>query len=93
MITLTKREQELGLKMLSSPITKNDQISYISHAFYSTICKMKKLGLIKSLKKGRCCDYSLTDDGRILFSMISKFIGNEDFEKFSIKGTRIISFA
>ena len=93
MITLTKREQELGLKMLSNPLKKKEQDIYISHAFYFTICKMKRIGLIKSLKKGRNCDYSLTDDGRILFSIISKFIGNEEFEKPSIKGTRIISFA
>jgi len=93
LMLLTKREQELGLEMLSSDINKKTQTKYISHAFYSTICKMKKLGLIKSLKRGRTCDYSLTDDGRILFSVISKFVGNEDFDKFSIKGTRIISFS
>lgn len=93
MITLTKKEQELGLKMLSNPIGKKEQDIYISHAFYFTICKMKKLGLINSLKNGRNCNYSLTDDGRILFGLIAKFEGNEDFKKFSIKGTRIISFS
>ena len=93
MITLTKKEQELGLKMLSSSIRKNDQHTYISHAFYSTICKMKKLILIQSLKNGRNCDYALTDDGRILFSIIAKFKGNEEFKKYAISGTRIISFA
>ena len=90
---LTKREQLLGLRMLQSQITKTDQDSYISHAFYVTICKLKRLKLVRSEKNGRNCSYILTDDGKILFSEIAGFEGNEEFKKFAIKGTKIITFS
>jgi hypothetical protein len=93
MISLTKKEQHLGLLMLSSATRKTDQNIYISHAFYSAICKLKKYKLIESIKKGRNCDYKLTDDGRILFSIMAKFKGNEEYEIFSLRGTRIIYFS
>ncbi len=54
---------------------------------------MKKLGLINSNKKGRTCNYTLTDDGRIVFSIIANFKGNEEFKKNAIKGIKLISFS
>lgn len=93
MVTLTKKEQILGLKMLKNPIQKSDQKTYISHAFYHTICKLKGLGLIQSERTGRNCTYRLTDDGNILFSILASFKGNEDFKINALKGTKIISFS
>lgn len=93
MITLTKKEQELGLEMLMSKTNKKDQKVFISQAFFRTICKLKKYGLLEAIKKGRNCDYELTNDGRILFSILANFKGNEEFKDFAIKGTKIILFA
>ena len=92
MITLTKREQLLGLRLLENSISRDEQEEYKSHAFYSTICKLKRLGLIRSKKRGRTCEYVLTDDGFILFSLIACFEGNEEYREFAIKGTRLINF-
>jgi len=92
-ITLTKKEQILGLKMLNSSISKDDQKLYISHSFYRTISKLRKLGLIRSVKNGRKCSYVLTTDGKIIFSIMSGFKGNEEFKNYAIKGTRLISFS
>jgi len=93
MENLTKSDQMLGLRMLESSINRDNQKVFISLFFYSVICKLKRFGLVKTEKNGRNCSYKLTDDGRILFSILANFKGNEEFKNYAIKGTRIISFS
>jgi hypothetical protein len=93
LVHLTKKEQILGLELLNSSINRRDQNIFISTFFYSVVCRLKKFGLVKSIKNGRNCNYKLTDDGYILFSIIANFKGNEEYKKNAIKGTKIIVFS
>jgi len=93
LVHLTKKEQILGLELLKSSINRHDQQIFISTFFYSVVCRLKKFGLVKSIKNGRNCSYKLTDDGYILFSIIANFKGNEIYKKDAIKGTRVIAFS
>jgi hypothetical protein len=93
LVHLTKKEQILGLELLKSSINRHDQKIFISTFFYSVVCRLKKFGLVKSIKNGRNCNYKLTDDGYILFSIIANFKGNEIYKKDAIKGTRVIAFS